>query len=1375
MARNDINLGMSVEEILKKINEEDIYILEISSDGGSLTETQFTQFKENFPYVSILLWYAGYQYLITNIQEYSYTYEGEVSKSYVGDITVNTSELRVTINENGIWTAQPFIPASKQISDISVGKRTLQKISLGRKKDDEGVSIVTEEIDEAGSISYQVNEDNSQSLTLTSEHAIEFKGNVDFSNATVTGLPSGEIPDNVAIYEGSANDSEIILSNTSVDNGIKASGIKIVPSGKDGQNVSNITYSDQEVPTSKNVRWALNEFGQNFAAADFSSSKFNQNEVIIGGEHLANLYAVKGSGAYFTNSSSFTTSGKPVDDTHIPTTKVVKTIVDDAIATSGGSSGGGGTIEEKLDDIITGRLPIQRLAVGRKITEGETETIEEVGAIEYNEDNAAVTVNGETILLDASTDTDTSHIQVGTTYTEVYSQNGRVHIEGGDGISLYSNKNDSARIELDATNDSENGKLILSANNISINGNVDFTNATVTGLNLGGGTLAIEVDELPTENIDDSKIYVLNEKSVEVFFHDGESYMTLEQAAHITIPTATIKYYLVDNFPAEPLVSNFQTFNPAHCYIVNNVPYVYGDAGAGNMWLTVSALFSQLVGVTIEDKGVTENIANETEMGLYVYYYEEPKKFYLYSNNQWEEIGIDVIVDATDFNGVFKENVIYRVTKGSFYTSSVGIMPEDTMKCNVVGELPLEGNPAVILGENNNLQKIEVYYVSNENKAYGYADENLSQIASAQGYDLSVGWHPIELVFELSGISTYKGIILDISQASAYYLYLIIQYSFYAYKNGFPTPLGIDTSKDYNWSGNNVYSGYNHFPNGAFFGDNDIGNSGTVNFWTKYVNFRTGTVAFNCQKNAYDEGGVEFNCPVNFTGATVTGLPTTEVDTSNLVTLDTEQTISGKKTFNGIKIGNANIEWEESGENSNLKIKIDENDGDLQFNADLVAFNSNKSVTIERAGMNGVNVSSSGIYIYDENVDTGNCANISFEDGIISLSSDNKIDFSGNVDFTNATVIGLPSGGLDIPSEVISYDSTNNSLSFNTKTLNFNASDSIRIENNLNWFYFTDTELQSHFGLELDDQNVMFSIAYDKENGTSSFYCDANIIDFTQSQEVKVNGLTLNGSLTLANGSGEIYSSEENLKISTNAPTSLEISTEEGGYININNEEMRVESFTNLTFVSNQDLTFVSYTSANIYVGENDETYFYISPSGMDVTANNGNINFSTHNQGSIHFIANGEESYSSINIYDSVIEYNAQAHQFFGEVDFSDATVTGLPSGSSDLTELKRVMRLLHAEKYTQRIQATKFTSTPVGSIHKIEKPSNGLLEASEYVLYSVDFEDAPAYPNATITIGNNGLINDSGTFSFTLQGSYIATGQNINVICVFVPLAFL
>ena len=407
-------------------------------------------------------------------------------------------------------------------------------------------------------------------------------------------------------------------------------------------------------------------------------------------------------------------------------------------------------------------------------------------------------------------------------------------------------------------------------------GGVDFTNATVTGL----PELPIEVEELPTENIDDSKIYILNEKGVEVYMHDGTQYMSL--SALLAQMGGTAYYYIVDELPTAGQISDPDT-GIMYCYIFNDIPYIYVDLGEGASWTTVSAY----MGGSIPDKGVTENIANETEMGLYVYYYEELKGFYLYSDNQWKKINNDAIVDATDSNGVLKENVIYRVTKGNFYTSPGGIMSEDTMKCNVVSELPSVGNPAGIFDASNNLQKFEVYYVTSENKAYGYVDESFATEENP------VGWYSIEVIGSLLELP-YKGIIFDISQASNYYLYLLIEYAYYAYKNGFSTPLGIDTSKDYSWTGKNIFNARTNFLDIVWFGDPDAIIRPDVKFYPNSVSF---------MKTGIDMGNVSFSSKVtfsdevNFTGATITGLP--EPDLSNLVTLDTEQTISGKKTFSG--------------------------------------------------------------------------------------------------------------------------------------------------------------------------------------------------------------------------------------------------------------------------------------------------------------------------------------------------------------------------------------------------------------------------------------------------------------------------------------------
>ena len=143
-----------------------------------------------------------------------------------------------------------------------------------------------------------------------------------------------------------------------------------------------------------------------------------------------------------------------------------------------------------------------------------------------------------------------------------------------------------------------------------------FTELSVGGT--GGGGSIIEVNELPTANIDESKIYVVNKISnIEVFYCYGSDYMTLgETIASVAGAEPPINYEVVSELPASPNVTNLQTFYPVYCYIYNNVPYVYGNAGSGNMWIPVSALMTQM-GTAVEDKGRTYDIASETEVGLY--------------------------------------------------------------------------------------------------------------------------------------------------------------------------------------------------------------------------------------------------------------------------------------------------------------------------------------------------------------------------------------------------------------------------------------------------------------------------------------------------------------------------------------------------------------------------------------------------------------------------------------------------------------------------------------------------------------------------------------------------------------------------------------
>jgi hypothetical protein len=170
----------------------------------------------------------------------------------------------------------------------------------------------------------------------------------------------------------------------------------------------------------------------------------------------------------------------------------------------------------------------------------------------------------------------------------------------------------------------------------TFSGEIDLTNATVTGL----PKLAIEVEELPTENIDDSKIYILQQiENAELYYFGGINYHTLaEVVLDVVGVNPTVNYYVVNELPASGEITDLQTFSVINCYIFNDVAYVYGNTDSGAIWMPVKTIFAQM-GNPTEDKGRVYDLTDTSvEVGLYVYYEELPKKFYLYSNNEWEVV-----------------------------------------------------------------------------------------------------------------------------------------------------------------------------------------------------------------------------------------------------------------------------------------------------------------------------------------------------------------------------------------------------------------------------------------------------------------------------------------------------------------------------------------------------------------------------------------------------------------------------------------------------------------------------------------------------------------------------------------------------------------
>jgi hypothetical protein len=85
--------------------------------------------------------------------------------------------------------------------------------------------------------------------------------------------------------------------------------------------------------------------------------------------------------------------------------------------------------------------------------------------------------------------------------------------------------------------------------------------------------------------------------------------------------TPNITYHLADTLPTSPSVSDLQTFSPTHIYICEDIPYLYGNVGYGDMWLPVIDLYNSMSQEDpLEIKGYVGSINEMLEVGVYVTY-----------------------------------------------------------------------------------------------------------------------------------------------------------------------------------------------------------------------------------------------------------------------------------------------------------------------------------------------------------------------------------------------------------------------------------------------------------------------------------------------------------------------------------------------------------------------------------------------------------------------------------------------------------------------------------------------------------------------------------------------------------------------------------
>lgn len=256
----------------------------------------------------------------------------------------------------------------------------------------------------------------------------------------------------------------------------------------------------------------------------------------------------------------------------------------------------------------------------------------------------------------------------------------------------------------------------------------------------GGSGDVVIVDELPTENIDESKIYLVN-SDIEVYWFIDGGFMTLRELLSASLGEGAeplIYYEVVNELPASPNETNLITFNPVYGYIYNGIAYFYTDAGAGNMWLTAGTLMTYL-GAPTEDKGRTYDITEETEDGFYTYYTDKSvgvagsEKLYRWNGASWEEIGQE------------SENLLVSLAEGTL----TEITAEDLQGCTSIGsyafyscgKLKAFGFPKTVTSFHKNafapMSEMEnVYY---EGSLEDWLNISFDELSSKPMYNTSVG------------------------------------------------------------------------------------------------------------------------------------------------------------------------------------------------------------------------------------------------------------------------------------------------------------------------------------------------------------------------------------------------------------------------------------------------------------------------------------------------------------------------------------------------------------------------------------------------------------------------------------------------------------
>lgn len=202
----------------------------------------------------------------------------------------------------------------------------------------------------------------------------------------------------------------------------------------------------------------------------------------------------------------------------------------------------------------------------------------------------------------------------------------------------------------------------------------------------GGGSGIIDVTELPTENIDENAVYRVTESykatadDLFLVMPDEETGETLVQQSLLEMFGEALKLYVVDELPADMKITDTENSEELYIYLLRTDGIGYVNVLQFGAVLPIGVL---VIGEEGFDKGITDNVYAETEMGIYSTFesYEQIIRWFVRENGEWREITAytrrTVVGDA---NNIKVLSGVYTITDGIEITqNSVDVNVSDML------------------------------------------------------------------------------------------------------------------------------------------------------------------------------------------------------------------------------------------------------------------------------------------------------------------------------------------------------------------------------------------------------------------------------------------------------------------------------------------------------------------------------------------------------------------------------------------------------------------------------------------------------------------------------------------------------------------------